>query len=112
MRTFCGKLSKKTLDSVTSIEAECDTIPTPAIALLLDLFPSLQRIPQWVPGGGYKRECKRYTDLCQRLWNELREEVKLQVVSQVTASGHRRARSHGGCPHRPPRRRRRQSGAI
>lgn len=81
MRTFCGKLPKKTLDSVTTIEAECDTIPTPAIALLLDLFPSLQRIPHWLPGGGYKRGCKRYTDLCQRLWNELREEVKLQVVS-------------------------------
>lgn len=66
---------------MTDIEAELDRMRTPAIAPLLDLFPSLRGIPSWLPGGGYRKHAARYRQLQSKLWDRLRDHVKAQVVS-------------------------------
>lgn len=41
----------------------------------------MKSIPEYLPGGGYKEECRRYAGLNKLLWDELREQVRQQVVS-------------------------------
>ena len=86
IRTFCGKLPPKTWESITEIETQIDAFRTPAIAPLLDLFPLLKSIPEYLPGGGYKEECRKYAGLNKILWDELREEVRKQVVGDLPSA--------------------------
>jgi len=81
LRTICGQLSVERLEDITRTEAELDNMPTPAIAPLLDLFPSMQSIPEWAPGGGYKRIARKYRNTAKGLWDRIRDEVKANAVN-------------------------------
>lgn len=64
-----------------AIEAEIDSFRTPPIAGLLDLFPSLQKMPSWCLGGRYKIECERYRNLNKKLWDELQAGARSHEIA-------------------------------
>lgn len=81
LRTLCGDLDRETYDKVKAAEQAMDLQPMPAIAPLLDLFPGLQWLPEWAPGGSYKKAAKLYLATARNMYDILRKRVVEHIVS-------------------------------
>lgn len=80
MRMFCGALPAHLLQMGTDTEEYLESYAVPALASLIDLFPSMRSIPEWCPGGAYKKGAREYLELKTKMWSAFRDEVKRQAV--------------------------------
>ena len=49
-------------------------------AYLVDIFPIMKYIPEWVPGAGFQTEARETRDLARRFGDEPMEEALRQMV--------------------------------
>jgi len=85
MRQFLGRLPAYFVEKIRQHDQNTMNRQTPLIAPLLDIFPSLQLVPKWVPGFKYKQAGSAYSEANESYWNWLKNDLKRQEVRVTTA---------------------------
>lgn len=69
-------------------EAAIATFSTAAVpgAFLVDTFPFLKYVPEWVPGAGFQRKAREWKKLSQAMLNEPFDILMKAIVSRYNSS--------------------------